>query len=70
MPAPRRSPNASIALTPRLVRSLATPGTSIRPSPPPWNSEKETLAVINKTASPLTGLVGKATDRGTYNGGA
>ena len=31
-------PNASIARTPRRVRSLAAPWTSIRPSPPPVNS--------------------------------
>ena len=29
-----------------------------------------TCAVMSRTASALTGLVGKATDRGTYSGGA
>ncbi len=58
-----------MALTPRLVRSFATPWTSIRPSPPPVNSSRME-AVISITASPLTGLVGKATERGTYRGGA
>jgi hypothetical protein len=58
-----------MAFTPRLVMSLATPCTSIRPSPPPANSSS-TCAVISSTASALTGLVGKATDRGTWCGGA
>ncbi len=45
------------------------PWMSIRPKPPPENS-LITRAVISSTASALTGLVGKATDRGTYCGGA
>ena len=45
------------------------PWMSIRPRPPPENS-LITRAVISRTASALTGLVGKATDRGTYCGGA
>jgi hypothetical protein len=63
------SPNASIAFTPRRVRSLAAACSNIRPSPPPVNSGS-TCAVINIAASGLTGLVGKATDRGTNAGGA
>jgi hypothetical protein len=58
------SPNASIAFTPRLVRSRATPWTSIRPSPPPANAAT-TCAVISRAASALTGEVGKAIERGT-----
>ncbi len=65
----RSSPNASIARTPRRVRSFATPCSSTRPSPPPWKSGS-TCPVISSTASGLTGDVGKATDRGTYAGGA
>ena len=57
------SPNASIALMPRLVRSRATPCTSIRPSPPPANAAT-TCAVISSTASAETGEVGNAIDRG------
>ncbi len=45
------------------------PCTRIRPSPPPANSGS-TRAVISSTASALIGEVGKATDRGTYAGGA
>jgi len=59
------SPNASIALIPRLVRSRATPCTSIRPSPPPENGAT-TWAVISRAASGETGDVGKAIERGTY----
>ena len=60
-----------MALTPRRVRSFATDWTSIRPSPPPLNSLRM-FAVISRTASAraLTGLVGKASERGTYMGGA
>src|SRR3984957_1585597 len=65
----RRSPKASIAFTPRRVRSLAMACTSIRPIPPPVNSLTR-CAVMNSTASALTGLVGKAIERGTYCGGA
>src|ERR1700735_4306949 len=65
----RRSPKASIAFTPRRVRSLAMAWTSIRPIPPPVNSLSR-CAVMNSTASALTGLVGKAIERGTYCGGA
>src|SRR6202021_3982919 len=65
----RRSPKASIAFTPRRVRSLAMAGTSTRPPPPPVNSLSR-CAVMNSTASALTGLVGKAIERGTYCGGA
>src|SRR5580700_3299075 len=65
----RRSPKASIAFTPRRVRSLAMACTSIRPIPPPANSLSR-CAVMNSTASALTGLVGKAIERGTYCGGA
>src|SRR5260370_12236085 len=65
----RRSPQASIAVTPRRVRSLAMACTSIRPIPPPVNSLSR-CAVMNSTASALTGLVGKAIERGTYCGGA
>ncbi len=65
----RLSPNASMARTPRRVRSLAIACTSIRPMPPPANSPSK-WAVMNSTASALTGLVGKAIERGTYCGGA
>ena len=40
------------------------PWMSIRPSPPPVNSGMM-CAVISSTASALTGVVGKATERGT-----
>ena len=63
------SPKASIARTPRRVRSLAAVCTSIRASPPPVNSGC-TRAVISSTASPETGEVGKARLRGTWVGGA
>ncbi len=64
----RRSPKASSARTPRSRKSSATPCTSIRPSPDPASSGR-TKAVINSTASGLTGLVGNANDRGLYAGG-
>ena len=54
---------------PRLVRSRATPWTSIRPRPPPAKAGT-TLAVISSAASAETGEVGKAIERGTYAGGA
>ena len=62
-------PNASMARTPRRVRSLAAVWTSIRPSPMPANSGS-TVPVISSTASPETGEVGKARLRGTWVGGA
>src|SRR3984885_14872688 len=65
----RRSPNASMARTPRRVRSFAIACTSIRPIPPPANSLSR-WALMNSTASALTGVGGKAIERGTYCGGA
>src|SRR5580704_16741455 len=58
-----------MAFTPCRVRSLAIAWISIRPMPPPANSLSR-WAVMNSTASALTGLVGKAIERGTYCGGA
>src|ERR1700691_6652141 len=65
----RRSPKASMAFTPCRTRSLAIAWTSIRPMPPPAHSLSR-WAVMNSTASALTGLVGTAIERGTYWGGA
>ena len=63
------SPNTSIALTPRRVRSLTTACASIRPSPSPENSGI-TCMVVSNTASALTGPVGISAARGTAEGGA
>ena len=60
----RLRPKASMARTPRRVRSLAAVWMSIRASPPSRNSGC-TRAVISSTASPDTGEVGKASPRGT-----